>query len=383
MLTCISQQNEDLHASPRVVGVVLSCALPHLPSSSLQSFPHQSRELPLPPRSLGWSYTGETLHLYSKNPNAFFALKQQRYGAIFKTHILGCPCVMVSSPEAASGPSRRARSGCWAGRPFFFQQGEYHAWLRRLMLRLDAIHGSVTGIEAVVLYALRSWDGCSVNTFQEMKMYAFNVALLSIFGKDEISYIEDLKQCYYTPEKGYNSMPINLPGTLFYKAMKARKQLAKIVAKIVSSRRTTQLKAEPNDLLASFMESKEALIDDQIADNCIGVIFVARDSTTGILTWKLSADVADVVAVGTLPRLHSELRGVVVAFGVLAGTSIDDDVVRVVDAAVDIKELGEDRGWRRRRCETLLGGRDKGRLSVGEWKKNGEMEHQHVYALNK
>ncbi|CAD5187715.1 unnamed protein product [Musa acuminata subsp. malaccensis] len=257
-----------------------------------------SRSLPLPPGSMGWPYIGETLQLYSNNPNAFFALKQKRYGPIFKTHILGCPCVMVSSPEAARfvlvtrahlfKPTFPASKERMLGpQAIFFQQGDYHARLRRLVLRAlmpDAIRGSVAGIEATALRALRSWDGRFVNTFLEMKTYAFNVALLSIFGNDEICYIEDLKQCYYTLEKGYNSMPVNLPGTLFYRAMKARKQLAQIVAKIVSSRRT-QSKTEANGLLGSFMEAKEALTDDQIADNIIGVIFAARDTTASVLTW--------------------------------------------------------------------------------------------------
>ncbi|RRT75672.1 hypothetical protein B296_00015199 [Ensete ventricosum] len=79
-------------------------------------------------------------------------------------------------------------------------------------------------------------------------------------------------------------MPINLPGTLFYKAMKARKQLAQIVAKIVLFRRT-KLKTEGSGLLGSFMEAKEALTEDQIADNIIGVIFAARDTTASVLTW--------------------------------------------------------------------------------------------------
>lgn len=113
--------------------------------------------------------------------------------------------------------------------------------------------------------------------------YAFNVALLSIFGKDEVLYREELKSCYYILEKGYNSMPINLPGTLFHKAMKARKQLARIVGQIISSRR--QIKEERNDLLGSFMGQKEALTDEQIIDNMIGVIFAARDTTASVLTW--------------------------------------------------------------------------------------------------
>ncbi|KAG6476134.1 abscisic acid 8'-hydroxylase 1-like [Zingiber officinale] len=254
--------------------------------------------LPLPPGSMGWPYIGETFQLYSNNPNAFFLLKQKRYGPIFKTHILGCPCVMVSSPEAARfvlvtqahlfKPTFPASKERMIGpQAIFFQQGAYHAHLRRLVLRAflpEAIRSSVAGIEAVALRSLGAWDGRLVNTFQELKTYAFNVAILSIFGKDEISSLEDLKQCYYTLEKGYNSMPINLPGTLFFKAMKARKQLALIVAKIVCSRRM-QRKTSPNDLLGSFMETKEDLSDDQIADNVIGVIFAARDTTASVLTW--------------------------------------------------------------------------------------------------
>ena len=113
--------------------------------------------------------------------------------------------------------------------------------------------------------------------------FTFNVALLSIFGKDEILYREDLKRCYYTLEKGYNSMPINLPGTLFHKAMKARKELAQILAQIISSRR--QRKQDYKDLLGSFMGEKAGLTDEQIADNIIGVIFAARDTTASVLTW--------------------------------------------------------------------------------------------------
>ena len=115
--------------------------------------------------------------------------------------------------------------------------------------------------------------------------FAFEVSLLSIFGKEEALYFEDLKRCYYTLEKGYNSMPINLPGTLFHKAMKARKELAHILTKILSTRR--EMKRDHNDLLGSFMGEKEGLTDEQIADNVIGLIFAARDTTASVLTWIL------------------------------------------------------------------------------------------------
>jgi (+)-abscisic acid 8'-hydroxylase len=41
----------------------------------------------LPPGSLGWPYIGETLQLYSQDPNVFFASKQKRF---FSWSTLNC-----------------------------------------------------------------------------------------------------------------------------------------------------------------------------------------------------------------------------------------------------------------------------------------------------
>ncbi|KAJ4899893.1 Abscisic acid 8'-hydroxylase 1 [Raphanus sativus] len=256
-------------------------------------------KLPLPPGTMGWPYVGETFQLYSQDPNVFFASKQKRYGSVFKTHVLGCPCVMISSPEAAKfvlvtkshlfKPTFPASKERMLGKQaIFFHQGDYHAKLRKLVLRAfmpEAIRDMVPDIESIAQDSLRNWDGTMINTYQEMKTYTFNVALLSIFGKDEVLYREDLKRCYYILEKGYNSMPINLPGTLFHKAMKARKELSQILARILSERRENR--SSHNDLLGSFMGDKEELSDEQIADNIIGVIFAARDTTASVMTWIL------------------------------------------------------------------------------------------------
>ncbi|XP_076906220.1 abscisic acid 8'-hydroxylase CYP707A2-like [Bidens hawaiensis] len=254
--------------------------------------------LPLPPGTLGWPYIGETFELYSQNPNVFFSSKVKKYGSIFKTHILGCRCVMISSPAAAKlvlvtkchlfKPTFPASKERMIGKQaIFFHQGDYHFKLRRLVLRAftpESIKHIVPDIESIAFNALKSWENRLINTFQEMKIFTFNVSLLSILGKDELVNREDLKRCYYILEKGYNSMPINLPGTLFHKSMKARKELAQILAKILSGGREMN-KEQHNDLLASFMEVKEGLTDEQIADNIIGVIFAARDTTASVLTW--------------------------------------------------------------------------------------------------
>ncbi|GLJ12041.1 hypothetical protein SUGI_0182670 [Cryptomeria japonica] len=258
--------------------------------------------LNLPPGSLGWPYMGETLQLYSQNPNLFFASKQSRYGDIFKTHILGCPCIMIASPEAArfvlvnqahlfKPTFPKSKERMIGPQALFFHQGDYHAHLRKLVQRSffpEAIRNIVPDIESLALRALHSWERNTINTFQEMKRYAFQVVLLSIFGPDEVFDRDDLKNSYYIVEKGYNSMPINLPGTLFNKAMKARKHLSDILTQIIAARRANKDLVQ-KDLLGSLMQSKDgnlqALTDEQIADNIIGVIFAAQDTTASVLTW--------------------------------------------------------------------------------------------------
>ncbi|PKI76516.1 hypothetical protein CRG98_003067 [Punica granatum] len=281
--------------------IFLFIYLVHILVKFLLSPDRRRPKLPLPPGTLGWPYVGETFQLYSQNPNVFFASKVERYGPIFKTHILGCPCVMISSPEAAKfvlvtkshlfKPTFPASKERMLGKQaIFFHQGQYHSKLRKLVLRAfmpDSIRSKVSDIESIALDSLKSLEGRSIdNTFLELKTYAFNVALLSIFGKDEIKYREDLKRCYYILEKGYNSMPINLPGTLFHKSMKARRELSQILARILHTRRQMKLDDQQHpDLLGSFMGDKEGLTDEQIADNIIGVIFAARDTTASVLTW--------------------------------------------------------------------------------------------------
>ncbi|CAN8247328.1 unnamed protein product [Cochlearia groenlandica] len=259
----------------------------------------------LPPGSMGWPYIGETLRLYTENPNSFFATRQNKYGQIFKTHILGCPCVMISSPEAAKmvlvtkshlfkptyPPSKERMIGPQA---LFFHQGPYHSTLKRLVqssFMPSALRPNVSHIEKLVLKILSSWTSQeSINTLQHMKRYAFDVAIMSAFGeKEEPTEIETIKNLYQRLEKGYNSMPLDLPGTLFHKSIKARRELSEELKKVIEKRRKSG--RESGGLLGVLLAAKDrkhnGLSDSQIADNIIGVIFAATDTTASVLTWLL------------------------------------------------------------------------------------------------
>ncbi|KAH7405117.1 hypothetical protein KP509_15G057200 [Ceratopteris richardii] len=263
-----------------------------------------ARRKKLPPGSMGWPYIGETLQLYSGSTNSFFSLKQKRYGDVFKTHILGCPCVMIASPEAArfvlvsqahlfkpTFPTSKQR--IIGPQALFFHDGPYHAKLRKLVVSSFATEGIksiLSDIESLTIATLDSWDAKKINTFTEMKKFTFQVGILRIFGRQENIDMNELNEAYLSLENGYNSLAINIPGTKFNNAMKARRRLSKIVEKVVQSRRAkSQHRSDDSNfldvLLASKEESGQQLSHEQVVDNIIGIIFASRDTTASVLTW--------------------------------------------------------------------------------------------------
>lgn len=66
----------------------------------------------LPPGSMGWPYIGETLDLYSQNPNVFFATKQKRFFNLSLLNVLSSLVLFLALGFMLHGLK-------W-GVPFFF-----------------------------------------------------------------------------------------------------------------------------------------------------------------------------------------------------------------------------------------------------------------------
>lgn len=71
--------------------------------------------------------------------------------------------------------------------------------------------------------------------------------------------------------------------------MQARKRLSEILTDIISERKEKRLLDK--DLLGFLLNSKdengEVLKLEQVADNIIGVLFAAQDTTASVMTWTL------------------------------------------------------------------------------------------------
>ncbi|GKA93133.1 abscisic acid 8'-hydroxylase 4 [Tanacetum coccineum] len=258
----------------------------------------------LPPGSLGWPCIGETLQMYSQDPSVFFASRQKRYGDIFKTRILGYPCVMLASPEAArfvlveqphlfKPTYPKSKENLIGPSALFFHTGNYHARMRKLVqasFSPEVTRKLIPDINRLAISSLESWaNGQVINTFHEMKKFAFEVGILSIFGQLNMTYTDELKELYSIIEKGYNCFPTKLPGTAYHRSLMARRRLSRIFSEIMREIKDNKLLA--NNLMGHLLNFRDekgiALSDEQIADNIIGVLFAAQDTTASVLTWIL------------------------------------------------------------------------------------------------
>lgn len=105
----------------------------------------------------------------------------------------------------------------------------------------------------------------------------------------EANYRKQLKENYCIVKKVYNSFPNRIPGTAYSKAISARRRIREIISEIICKRKEQRLMER--DLLGHLLNYKDekgqTLSDDQIADNVIGVLFAAQDTTASVLTWIL------------------------------------------------------------------------------------------------
>lgn len=120
----------------------------------------------------------------------------------------------------------------------------------------SALKESVPHIENLVTDMLPKFVDKTINTLCEMKKYAFDVAIISAFGINTEVEIEQIKQLYRILEKGYNSMPLNVPGTPFHKAMRARKLLNEKLRKLIGKERKSKKPAGTGGLLEVLLSGK-------------------------------------------------------------------------------------------------------------------------------
>eukprot|EP00268_Persea_americana_P016856 TRINITY_DN18011_c0_g1_i1.p1 TRINITY_DN18011_c0_g1~~TRINITY_DN18011_c0_g1_i1.p1 ORF type:complete len:465 (-),score=69.85 TRINITY_DN18011_c0_g1_i1:133-1527(-) len=274
------------------------------------------RKKGLPPGTMGWPVFGETTEFLKQGPS-FMKNQRARYGSLFRSHILGCPTVVSMDPELNRYILMNEGKGLLPGYPqsmltilgecnIASVHGPLHKDMRGAMLSLISppmIRDQLLPkIDEFMRSHLSNWNDKIINIQEKTKEVALLSSLKQI-GIESNTISEFFIPEFYKLVLGTLSLPIDLPGTNYRRAIQARKKILIILKEIIEERRAS--KSNQNDMLDSLLRidesSKLNLTDQQIIDLIITLLYSGYEtvSTTSMMVVKYLHD---------HPRVQEELR---------------------------------------------------------------------------
>lgn len=269
----------------------------------------------LPPGDMGWPFFGNmpTFAKYAKSdPDSLIYNLISRYGrtGMYRTHLFGYPTVIVCSPETCRNvlkdeehlkPGYPASAMALAGKKSFHGiSSAEHKRLRKVTtspINGHELYNYIGLIEDIVVKNLE--DSSKTNTpvefLKEAKKFTFDVITSVFFSSDrehaDLALVEHL---YIDLLRGMRSQSINLPGFPFYKALKARKKLVKLLKGLVDHKRrnnNNEKQQTKKDLMELLMEARddegEKLEDEDIIDLLLLFLLAGHESSAYGVLWSV------------------------------------------------------------------------------------------------
>lgn len=228
---------------------------------------HATRTRPLPPGTLGLPFLGETLP-FLRDPVAFLERRAREHGAVFKTRILGDPVVCLVGPEAVAFLYEERWFERASGSPphfkevfgelaVVFKDGADHRRTRRLLAQAfspQALDGYRDLVDRIVARHVARWaEGGELRGVEAIGALCFAVADSLFGGADPEKDDPRTAALFETFLRGLLALPIDLPGTTWHRAMRARDALrAHVGAKVDGYRPSGQ-----RHLLARLQEARD------------------------------------------------------------------------------------------------------------------------------
>ncbi|KAG1341890.1 putative Cytochrome P450 90B1 [Cocos nucifera] len=167
-------------------------------------------------------------------------------------------------------------------------------------------------IEQQAIRILDSWKENSTFSAQEQgKKFAFNLMVKHLMSMDPgMPETEQLRREYITFMKGMASIPLNLPGTAYRKALQSRAIILKIMGQKLDERiKKVDEKCEgleQDDLLASVAKHPN-LTREQILDLILSMLFAGHETSSAAIALAIYFLESCPKAVQQLREEHSEI----------------------------------------------------------------------------
>ncbi|CAO2585320.1 Cytochrome P450 26C1 [Lemmus lemmus] len=260
--------------------------------------------LPLPKGSMGWPFFGETLHWLVQGPR-FHSSRRERYGTVFKTHLLGRPVIRVSGAENVRtillGEHRLVRSQ-WpqsahillGSNTLLSSVGEPHRQRRKVLARVfsrPALEQFVPRLQGALRREVRSWCAARgpVAVYGAAKALTFRMAARILLGLqlDEARCTE-LAQTFEQMVENLFSLPLDVPFSGLRKGIRARDQLYQHLDEAIAGKLHEEQAAEPGDalhlIITSARELGHELSVQELKESAVELLFAAFFTTASAST---------------------------------------------------------------------------------------------------
>ncbi|XP_054785533.1 abscisic acid 8'-hydroxylase 3-like [Prosopis cineraria] len=269
------------------------------------------------PGSLGWPLVGESFSFISdfSSPSGIFNFmntRQQRFGKVFKSFVLGRFTVFMTGREA-SKILLTGKDGIVSLNLFYTGQqvlgptsllqttGEAHKRLRRLIaepLSVDGLKKYFHFINTQAMKTLDQWSGRKVLVLEEVSTFTLKVIghmIMSLEPTGEEQ--EKFRANFKLISSSFASLPFKIPGTAFPRGIKARDRMYAMLDSTISMRRSGE--EFQQDFLESLImkhtkvaeadeeDNENKLTDKQLKDNILTLLVAGHDTTTAALTWLI------------------------------------------------------------------------------------------------
>nr|XP_006976702.1 cytochrome P450 26C1 [Peromyscus maniculatus bairdii] len=260
--------------------------------------------LPLPKGSMGWPFFGETLHWLVQG-SRFHSSRRERYGTVFKTHLLGKPVIRVSGAENVRtillGEHRLVRSQ-WpqsahillGSHTLLGAVGEPHRQRRKVLARVfsrPALEQFVPRLQGALRREVRSWCAARgpVAVYGAAKALTFRMAARILLGLqlDEARCTE-LAQTFEQLVENLFSLPLDVPFSGLRKGIRARDQLYQHLDEAIAGKLHEEQAAEPGDALHLIINSSRELGHElsvqELKESAVELLFAAFFTTASAST---------------------------------------------------------------------------------------------------
>ncbi|XP_069812862.1 cytochrome P450 26C1-like, partial [Dendropsophus ebraccatus] len=216
-------------AATSVLSLVLLLAVSHqLWSLRWHSTRDRSSTLPLPKGSMGWPFFGETLHWLVQGSN-FHSSRREKYGNIFKTHLLGKPLIRVTGAEnvrkillgehhLVSTQWPQSTQIILGSNTLVNTIGELHRHKRKVnhgkVFSHPALESYIPRIQEAVSWELHGWcrEPGSISMFPSAKALTFRIAARILLGLSVgEKQFKELARVFEQLVENLFSLPLDIP----------------------------------------------------------------------------------------------------------------------------------------------------------------------------